>query len=137
MAIRCGSVLRGMTVLAGLAGTLAAFPAAGQAAMDSGTYTLSLTKDYTASPWTTEVGYGNRAKDKLIFGVKNLLLGWTEFFTEPHDASQKGDNLLMGIGKGLKNGLEDTLGGVVHTVTFLIPAIDAPLPEGGVDLSSK
>ena len=29
MAIRCGSVLRGMTVLAGLAGTLAAFPAAG------------------------------------------------------------------------------------------------------------
>ena len=125
-----------------LIGAWAAAPAVGaaehggQAMGGDKIITLSLTKDYTASPWTHEMGYSNRAMSKLGFGVKNVLLGWTELFTEPKEASQNGDNVLMGIGKGLKNGLEQELGGVVHVVTFPITNLDAPLPEGGTQLLS-
>ena len=96
--------------------------------------TLSLTKDYTPSPWTKEMGWGARAKAKLCFGVKNTLLGWTEFFTEPKRAMDQGDNFFMGVGMGLKNGVEDTVGGVVHIVTSPLTDLDAPLPKGGVQL---
>ena len=112
---------------------MVAFPAVGEAA-DGAKITLSLTKDYTASPWTHEVGYTNRTVGRLGFGIKNLLLGWTELFTEPKDALSAGTNFFVGLGKGLKNGLEQELGGVVHLVTFPITAIDAPLPEGGTQL---
>ena len=121
-----------------LVGILMICPATGHAAdMGHGNakVTLSLTKGYTASPWTSEVGYSNQALGKLKFGVKNLLLGWTEIFTEPKDASQKGENVAVGIGMGLKNAIEDELGGVVHLVTFLLPQVDAPLPQGGVSFS--
>ena len=120
-------------------GMFAAYPTVGEAATDqmSGKMmTLSLTKNYTASPWTHEMGYSKQAVGKLGFGLKNLLLGWTKFFTEPKEAADKGENIVAGIGMGLKEGLEDTLGGVVHTVTFFVPQIDAPLPEGGVQLGS-
>ncbi len=59
-------------------------PAAGEAAdmgKSDGRLTLSLTKDYTPSPWTNEMGYGNQAMGKLGFGLKNLFLGWTDLFT--------------------------------------------------------
>ncbi len=120
-------------------GALMACPAMGYAAtMGSGAKcTLSLTKDYTASPWTSEMGWSNRAIGKLGFGVKNALLGWTEIFTEPKQALDAGENFFVGLGKGLKNGVEDELGGVVHIVTFPITGVDAPLPEGGTDLLSK
>ena len=57
-----------IALVAGLVGALVASPAAGYAAdMGSGAkWTLSLTKDYTASPWTSETGYSNRAIAKLI-----------------------------------------------------------------------
>src|SRR3989338_9318686 len=96
--------------------------------------TLSLTKDYTPSPWTSETGYSNRAIGKLGFGIKNLLLGWTDLFVEPKEASDVGGNLFQGIGYGLKDAIENTLGGAVHIVTFLLPQIDAPLPEGGTQV---
>ncbi len=119
-------------------GVVAAHPSMGEAADMGGSkiMTLSVTKDFTASPWTKEVGYSQQAVGKLGFGLKNLLLGWTEFFTAPKAAADKGDNVFKGIGMGLKNGLEDTLGGVVHTVTFLVPQIDAPLPGGGVQFGN-
>ena len=121
-------------------GVLAACPAIGYAAEHGGhamaggntPVTLSLTKDYTASPWTSETTYGDRFKGKFVFGVKNLLLGWTELFTEPKEAVDGGGNFFVGLGKGLKNAVEDELGGVVHLVTSPVPQIDAPLPEGGV-----
>ena len=120
-------------------GVLAVTPLVAEAAehggdtMSSGAkVTLSLTKDSTASPWTKETGYGNRVGQKLVFGVKNLLLGWTEFFTEPYAACQNKTNFLKGLGMGLKNGIEDELGGVVHILTFPVTSVDAPLPEGGV-----
>ncbi len=136
MGKRTGLAVSSVAVLAGLIGVLVAAPTTGYAASMGGNakYTLSLTKDYTASPWTSEVGYADRVKGKFIFGAKNLLLGWTELFTEPREASQEGGNVLAGIGVGVKNAVEDTLGGAVHLVTFPIPAIDAPLPQGGVGL---
>jgi len=116
-------------------GALMAAPAIGYAeemGQGGAKYTLSLTKDYTASPWTSEAGYANRAKGKLIFGVKNLLLGWTDLYTETREAMEAGDNAFLGLGVGLKDTIENELGGAVHLVTFPITAIDAPLPEGGV-----
>ena len=128
---------KSIALLVGLVVVLVAYPRVGYAAGTSegnAKWTLSLTSDYTASPWTSEVGWSNRAVKKLGFGAKNLLLGWTEFFTEPMKAHQDGSNVLTGIGTGLKNGLEDTLGGVVHIVTFPITEVDAPLPGGGVKI---
>ena len=119
-------------------GALVACPAMGYAddGMAGGKpkITLSLTSDYTASPWTNEAGYTNRVVGKLGFGIKNLLLGWTDLITEPRDAMAEGGNFFTGLGYGLKDALENELGGVVHLVTFPITAVDAPLPEGGVDL---
>ena len=96
--------------------------------------TLSLTKDYTASPWTREVGYSNQAVGKLGFGVKNLLLGWTDLFREPYDASQSGKSLASGIGKGVLDTISNELGGALHIITFPLPQVDVPLPDGGVQL---
>ena len=139
MGKRTGMVVASIAVLVGLAGVLVAFPAAGEAATMGGgaKWTLSLTKDYTASPWTHEVGYGKRALGKLGFGVKNILLGWTDLIVEPKEASESGGNVLTGIGMGIKDAIENELGGAVHIITFPITAIDAPLPEGGTHLLSS
>ena len=94
--------------------------------------TLSLTKNPTASPWTSQSGYGNQAIGKLGFGVKNLLLGWLDLFKEPAEAGSA--DCLKGVGYGIKDTIENELGGAVHTVTFFLPQVDAPLPEGGVQL---
>lgn len=119
-------------VVAIMLAVVACGPAFAADAGSAAPLTLSLTKDYTASPWTHEVGYSNQAVAKLGFGIKNLLLGWTDLFREPYEASQGGKNVVEGIGAGLKDTIENELGGVVHVVTFLLPQIDAPLPEGGV-----
>lgn len=96
--------------------------------------TWSFTKDYTVSPWVHEVGYTRRAWHKLGFGLKNLFLGWTDLFTEPSKTRDAGKSVWAGIGRGLKDLVENELGGAVHTITFPITALDAPLPDGGVQL---
>ena len=127
-------VVSSIAVLVGLVGVLVARPAVGEAAEMGKLHTLSLTKDYTASPWTNEVGWSKRAVAKLGFGVKNLLLGWTDLFVEPKEAADAGGNVLTGIGVGVKDAVENTLGGAVHIVTFPLTCLDAPLPEGGTQL---
>ena len=89
-----------------------------------------------ASPWTAEAGWSAKAVGKLGFGVKNLLLGWTELFTEPKEASSESRSVLGGLGTGLVNAVADTLGGALHLVTFPITGLDVPLPEGGVEFFS-
>ena len=125
----------GVLVVVGL---LIAAPAMGYAASGltggGAKYTLSLTSDYTASPWTSEVGWANRAGAKFVFGAKNLLLGWTDLITETKEAVDSGGNFFVGLGYGLKDSVQNTLGGAVHVATFLITGIDAPLPEGGTQL---
>ena len=117
----------------GLALGLMAFPAVGEA-QEGAKWTWSLTKSYTASPWTHEVGYGQQAIGKLGFGLKNLLLGWTDLFTEPAAAHRDGKSVLNGIGMGLVDAVGNELGGALHLVTFPITVLDVPLPEGGVQL---
>lgn len=125
----------GVLVIVGL---LIAAPAMGYAAsgMAKGgaKYTLSLTSDYTPSPWTSETGWANRAGAKFVFGAKNLLLGWADLFTETKETVDAGGNFFVGLGHGLKDAIENELGGAVHLVTFPITGIDAPLPEGGTQL---
>ena len=91
----------------------------------------------TPSPWTQEVGYTNQAVAKLKFGLKNALLGWTDLITEPQEASHSGEGFLKGLGFGVKDAVLNELGGVIHTVTFFLPQIDAPLPEGGTQILSS
>ena len=85
------------------------------------------------SPWTKEADWTGKSLSKLGYGLKNVVLGWTEIFTQPSDAAKKGGNVVTGVGKGLWNAVADTLGGAIHTVTFFIP-VDVPLPDGGVSL---
>ncbi len=83
-----------------------------------------------ASPWTEKSKPVECMAAKFVFGVKNLLFGWTELFTEPMEYHKDGKNCLEGLGKGFVNAVGQTVGGAVHAVTFLIP-IDVPLPENG------
>lgn len=87
-----------------------------------------------ASPWADGATYGEKATGKLKYGLTNTLLGWTSLFREPVQASQAGENVFVGIGRGVWNGVGQTVGGILHLVTFPIPQIDIPLPEGGTDL---
>ena len=138
MGNRVGAVAS-IAVLVGVVGSMMANPAVVEAGegMGGAKVTLSLTKDYTASPWTHETGWSNRAVSKLGFGLKNLLLGWTDLFVEPKEANQSGGNVLTGIGIGLKDAVENELGGAVHILTFPLTEVDAPLPEGGTQLLSS
>lgn len=87
-----------------------------------------------ASPWADEMSYSEQAVAKLKYGVKNTLLGWTSLFRTPAAEVEAGENIIVGIGKGVWNGVGQTVGGVVHLVTFPITQIDIPLPEGGTDV---
>ena len=87
-----------------------------------------------ASSWADGATWGEQAGGKLKYGATNLLLGWTSLFREPVQASQAGENLFVGIGRGVWNAVGQTVGGAVDVVTFPIPQIDIPLPEGGTDL---
>ncbi len=98
--------------------------------------TLLPTAAFAASPWTQAPTYGEKVKQKLEFGLDNLLLGWTEIFTEPRDYSKEHKCSIKGLGKGLWNALGQEVGGALHVVTFPI-LIDVPLPENGTQLTSK
>ena len=87
-----------------------------------------------ASSWAGGATYSDQVVGKVQFGVRNVLAGWTELFREPIQAGKAGDNVLVGIGRGVWNAVGQTVGGAVDVVTFLIPQIDIPLPEGGTDL---
>ena len=87
-----------------------------------------------ASPWADGATWGEKATGKLKYGLTNTLLGWTSLFREPVQASQAGENVFVGIGRGVWDAVGQTVGGALHAVTFPIPQIDVPLPEGGTDL---
>ena len=120
----------------GIIGIVVATPMVGYAQNAGAKLTVSLTKEYTASPWTNEVGYGRRALGKLGFGMKNILLGWTELVTESCQAVKAGDNLFIGFAKGVEYTIANELGGVVQVATFPITALDTPLPDGGTQILS-
>ena len=96
--------------------------------------TLSLTKRCIPSAWTAAPGYLAQARQKLVFGGKNVLLGWLELYDETRDAIRHDEGFFRGMGRGLVNMLGDTVGGAVHMATFPITAVDIPLPDGGTDI---
>jgi hypothetical protein len=87
-----------------------------------------------ASPWADGVTYGEKTGGKLKYGLTNTFLGWTSLFRTPMAASRAGENVFVGIGKGVWNAVGQTVGGAAHAVTFFIPQIDIPLPEGGTNV---
>lgn len=123
-------------VMLGIVGLALIAPSTSHAETPAAKYTLSLTKEYTPSLWTSQVGYCRRAFGKLGFGIKNLLLGWTELFTESHEAVIAGDSVFYSLAKGVTYAVLDELGGVVHLATFPITALDVPLPDGGTHVLS-
>ncbi len=125
-----------LLVVAGVIGILALYPANGYAGDAGSCRTWSVTKDYTASPWTSEVGWSKRAGGKLVFGAKNLLLGWTDLFSKPAEEVQNGGNFFKGLGMGLVEGVGNEIGGALHLVTFPVTCLDVALPGGGVQLGS-
>jgi hypothetical protein len=91
------------------------------------------TLSYAASPWTSNPTYGEKISGKLDFGVKNLIAGWTEIYTQPNKAFTEKTNIAAGVGRGLANAFVNTLGGALQAATFFIP-VDIPIPGGGVQL---
>ena len=89
---------------------------------------------HAASIWADEATYRQQAIGKLKFGVTNALLGWTSLFREPMKANQAGENVFVGIGRGVWDAVGQTVGGAAHAVTFPLTMIDIPLPEGGTDI---
>ena len=87
-----------------------------------------------ASPWADGATYGEKVTGKLKYGLTNALLGWTSLFIEP--APHVGENLFVRIGRRVWDAVGQTVGGAVHAVTFPIPQIDIPLPEGGAYILS-
>lgn len=88
---------------------------------------------YRPSEWRSEKEYIDRAFGKFNFGIWNFFFGWTELATEPYESLMTDENFLWGIGKGVFNGLADTVGGAANIVTFPITALYIPLPEGGIE----
>ena len=87
---------------------------------------------FAASPWVAQTTYSDQLRGKLDFGVKNLLAGWTQIFTEPMNYHKEGKCVIKGLGYGLYTAVADTVGGALHFVTFPITQIDVPLPDNGV-----
>ncbi len=87
-----------------------------------------------ASPWADEASYGDKSVAKLKYGLTNALLGWTSLVRVPMKSSQAGENIFVGLGRGVWDAVGQTIGGVAHAITFPIPQIDIPLPEGGTDV---
>ncbi|MCB9799493.1 MAG: hypothetical protein H6757_01890 [Candidatus Omnitrophica bacterium] len=88
---------------------------------------------FAASPWTEADTYGGKVTQKLEFGVKNFLGGWTEIFRAPccPCPMMKDACPLVKLGKGVVNSVVYTVGGALHLATFPIP-VDIPLPHNGV-----
>ena len=79
--------------------------------------------------------YSAKAGCTLVRGASNTLLGWTELIRQPAQEAKDGGNVLVGIGKGVGQGVVRTLSGVGEMLTFWMPkspkiASDCPLCMG-------
>lgn len=95
-------------------------------------FTISVTKEFTPSEWAKKPTYLQRVAGKLSFGLKNLLLGWTDLFKEPAQAVREETNLIAGTLTGVKEAIQNTVGGALHIISFPVTAIDPTLPDGGI-----
>jgi hypothetical protein len=59
---------------------------------------------------------------RLIRGIGNVALSWTEIFRQPAMA----DNKWEGLGRGILHTIGRALSGAVRAATFFIPTLDVP-----------
>ncbi len=65
--------------------------------------------------------FAKSAPGKLGRGVVNILLGWTNLFAQPIQASKSNSSMLSGIGNGFGYTLIRTIQGVVELGLFWLP----------------
>lgn len=78
---------------------------------------------YAASPWMEKKTYGEKTGGKLVFGLKNSLLGWMTPWAEAR--SPKYSKQWVGFSAGIGKGVVNMAGGVIQLATFFIP-VDFP-----------
>jgi len=67
-------------------------------------------------------GYLSHSGNTLLRGVTNTGLGWFELFNQPSQASKNGENIGVGILKGVGYSVKRTLKGAGEILTFWVPA---------------
>ncbi|MBI3330549.1 MAG: exosortase system-associated protein, TIGR04073 family [Candidatus Omnitrophica bacterium] len=67
--------------------------------------------------------YPAKAASTLGRGVANALFGWTELIRQPAQEAKAGGNVLVGIGKGVGQGVGRTLAGIGEALTFWTPKV--------------
>ena len=67
--------------------------------------------------------YSAKAGTTLVRGAANTLLGWTELIRQPVEETKAGGNVLVGIGKGVGQGVMRTVQGVGEILTFWAPKV--------------
>ncbi|OGW87185.1 MAG: hypothetical protein A3C35_00540 [Omnitrophica bacterium RIFCSPHIGHO2_02_FULL_46_11] len=65
--------------------------------------------------------FSTSAPGKIGRGLVNILLGWTNLFTQPVHAGSSGGNLWSGIGKGFNYFFLRTVQGVTELGVFWLP----------------
>ena len=88
---------------------------------------------YVPSEWDKEPLYIDRAFGKMTYGFWNFFIGPFELVKEPYESAVLGDNVVVGLGRGILYGVLDVAGGFINFFTFPVTALKIPLPNGGVD----
>ena len=65
--------------------------------------------------------YGATSGTTFVRGASNTLLGWTELIRRPAEEARAGGNVVVGVGKGVGQGVMRTLTGVGEILTFWVP----------------
>ena len=76
-----------------------------------------------AKAGTDSASYSAKAGTTLVRGASNTLLGWTELIRQPVEETKAGGNVLVGIGKGIGQGVMRTVQGVGEILTFWTPKV--------------
>ena len=58
---------------------------------------------------------------RILSGLSNTALGWTEIFSKPGKEVAAGGNIVVGLFKGLGNAITRTVVGAVEVATFWTP----------------
>jgi len=84
-----------------------------------------MTMGIVAGTWHPASAFAQDPIHKMGRGVVNVLTGWIELPKQLQLGTQQADNLVVGVGRGLMNGIKMTLlrGGVglYEAVTFPLP----------------
>lgn len=98
-----------------------------------------LSSSAIASPWAEGKTYGEKAGGKAVFGVKNLLLGWTALFTESskYEYYMEKKKSWEGLCYGISKTVLYTATGAIHLLTFPFPVDFPNVGEGVLETSVK